>query len=107
MRIDELRIYRTVFREKAKQAVEEPHVGARAERQMQIGHLAGRGVARIDHDDLHVGPRFLDPDDPLEQDRMTPRRVRTHQHDEIGQFEIFVADRHDVFAESPLVSRNR
>ena len=28
---------------------------------MQVGHLAGRGAARIDHDDLQLGPRFLDP----------------------------------------------
>ncbi|CAE6906124.1 hypothetical protein R69749_08415 [Paraburkholderia domus] len=107
MRIDETCICRIVFREKTEQPIEEANVGARLQRQVQIGHLAGRGVARVDHDDLHIGSRFLDPDNPLEQDRMAPRGIRSDQHDEVCQFEVFVAHRHQVFAERTLVPCNR
>jgi hypothetical protein len=37
---------------------------------------------------------------------MAPRGVGAHQHDHVGQFQVVVADRHQVFAESALVARH-
>ncbi len=74
---------------------------------MQIGHFACCGIARIDYDDLHIRPLFLHLHNALKQNRMAPRRVRSNQHDEIGQFQIFVIRRHEVFAERAFVSCDR
>ncbi|MNS99793.1 hypothetical protein D3C72_1342060 [compost metagenome] len=88
----------------AQQAVEQAHIGAGAQRQVQIGQFAGGGAARVDRHDLHGWPGFLGAREPLEQDRVAPRGVRAHQHDEIGGLQVLVAAGHQVFAEGALVA---
>ena len=73
------------------------------ERQMQVGNLRGRSASRIERDDLHVRALVARRKDALQDDGMTPGRVRTDQHDEIGSIEVFVTHRDDVFAKCALV----
>ena len=95
------------LRQPAQQAIEQQYIGARAHRQMQIGHLAGRRAARIDDDDAQRRAPLLGLDDALIQHRMTPGRVRADQHDQVGQLQVLVTPRHQVFAERPLMSGHR
>nr|GEU28124.1 hypothetical protein [Tanacetum cinerariifolium] len=98
------RIDRADARQVTEQAVEQPDVGARLDGQVQVGQLAGGRAARVDHDQLHLRARFLGLEDALEQDRMAPRGVRSHQHHHVGQFQVVVAQRHQVFAKGALVA---
>ena len=70
---------------------------------MQIGDLRGRGAARIERDDLHARPLLARGQHALQDDRVTPGRVGTDQHDEIGVVEVVITHRHHVFAEGALV----
>ena len=88
----------------SQQPVEQPHVAAGFQRQVQVGQLAGGGAARIEHHDAQFRARFLGLDDALKQRRMAPGRVRADQHDRIGQLEVFITTRHNVFAEGALVA---
>ena len=69
VRVDEAAIDMAVFRQPHQQAVEQVHVGARRERQMQIGDLRGRGAARIERDDLHARPLLARRQHALQEDR--------------------------------------
>ena len=103
---DESLVDHALARQVAQQAVEQPHVGARLHGQMDIGQLAGGRAARVDHHQFHLRAGFADAGDALEQDRMAPGRVRAHQHDHVGQFQVFIAARHDILAERALVARH-
>ncbi len=88
MRADEFAIELPVLRQPRQQAVEQHHVAAGAQWQMQIGEVAGRGATRIDHDEAHAGPLFLGLHDALIQHRVTPGGIGADQHDQIGQLQI-------------------
>ncbi len=101
---NESRIDDALLRQVAEQPVEQPDIGARLDRQVDVGRLAGRRPARVDHHDAQRGPRLFRAQDALEQGRMAPGRVRADQHDHLGQFEVVVAAGHQVFAEGALVA---
>lgn len=103
VQVDEVAVDRAAPRQERQQTVEQPHIGARPDRQVQVGQLAGGGVARIDHHHLDLRPGLLHAHDALEQDRVAPRGVGADQHDQVGRFQVVVADRHQVFAEGALV----
>ena len=74
--------------------------------QKQIGLVAGRGAARIDHHDL--GAAFAPvARHALEQHRMAPGGVGADQHEQIGLVEILVAARHRVRAEGAAMAGDR
>ena len=88
--------------EPGQQPVEQVHVGAGRERQVQVGDFGGRRAPRIERDDLRA-PLLAGREHALQDDRVTPCGVRTHQHDQVGRLEIVVTHGHDIFAERPLV----
>ena len=106
MLADELPIERTALEQPAQQAVPQLGVGARPDRQVQVGALAGGRAARIDVDDAHaaLGPRHLDA---LVQHRVAPGGVGAHQHHQVGQLQVVVVLRHDVGAEGAAMPRHR
>ena len=89
-----------------QQPVEQQHVGARVERQMQVAFIGGCGAARIDHDDLGAA-LFSRGEQALIEDRVAPGGVGAGQHDEVGLLEILVGARHDVFAEGAAMACHR
>ncbi|MCY1244706.1 hypothetical protein D9M72_577990 [compost metagenome] len=104
---DEGRIGMAFARQVAEQAIEQPHISTGTNRQVQVGQLASGGAARVDRHDLHLGACFLGLGQALEQDRVAPRGIGTHQHHQVGQFQVFIAARHQVFAKGALVAGNR
>ena len=85
------------------QAVKQPDIRSRTHGQMQIGLFRGHGFTRINHYHFHIRatcPRLLNA---TENDRMCPGRIRTGDHQQIGQFQIFITPRHHVFTKSPTV----
>ena len=96
-----------VLVKEGQQAVEQPHIGATAHREMEIRHFRGSRSPRINHHQLQFRPAFLFLDDALEQDRMAPSGIGAHQHNEFSLLQVIVGDRNDVLAEGPLVSSHR
>ena len=87
----------------AEQPVEQRDIAAGRQRQVQVGALAGRGAARVDHHHPHRRPRRPRRLQPLEQHRMAPGEVAADQHDEVGQLQILVDAGHQILAEGPAV----
>ncbi len=100
---DKTAIDRIASGKEREQPVEQHAVAAGAQRQMQIGALAGRGAARIDHHDLARRVLLLRRQHALMQDRMAPGGIGADQHQQVRLFEILVAARHGVAAERALV----
>lgn len=63
---------------------------------MQIGQIAGRGAARVDHHHAHLRARRPGRRQPLIQHRVAPGQIAANQNDQIGQFDIFIKARHRV-----------
>ena len=88
--IDIGEIERELVRQMNQQSAEQAGIHAGRDRQEQVRLLGGDRAARIDHHEL--GAAFaLVGDHALEQDRMTPRGIRSDQDDDIGLVEIGVA----------------
>ena len=90
-----------------QQQVEQHAVRPAGQRQMQVGQIAGRGAARVDHH--HFQPRAggLGGGQALIKDRMAPGEVRSDQYHQIGTFKILIKTRNGIRAEGPAVSRHR
>ena len=73
---------------------------------MDVGNLARRGAAGIDHDDLGAAP-LAGCDQPLIQHRMAPCEVRADQHHEVGHLQILVGAGHRIGPERTLVTGHR
>ena len=80
---DPVVIERTICGKMRQQPVEQQHVAARCERQMQVGVVGRRGAAWVQHHDARAA-RGACGQQPLIQDRMAPRRVAADQHDKVG-----------------------
>jgi hypothetical protein len=87
-----------------QQAVEQQGIASRFDRQMQIGDLAGGGLARIDDDDLEIGILFFGLADALVNDGMAPGGVRADQDDQGRQFQVLVIAGHRIAAEGALMA---
>ena len=87
-------------------AVEERHVGAGLDRQVQVGGRRGIGAARVAHDDLQVRVRrpgvFYAP----EQHGMGERRVRARDEDALGMVDVFVTAWRRVGTQGLFVARH-
>ena len=90
-----------------EQAVEQPDIGARCDRQVQVGLFAGGGAARVDHHQLHRRTCRARRRDALVDHRVAPGGIRAHQHDQVRLFQILVAHRYQIGAEGPLMRRHR
>ncbi len=93
------------LRQPGQQAVEQHHVGTAAQRQVQVGILAGGGATRVDHHQPGAAPGAGCPD-ALHQHRLAPRQVRAGQHDQVSLFQVGVIHRHHILAEGPQVPRH-
>ena len=80
-----------------QQAVEQGDVGARGDRQMQIGGLGRGGAAGVDDDDFRA-PCVARGQQALMQHRMAPGGVAAHQHHQIGLFPVAVDSGDDILA---------
>ena len=96
----------TVVLQKGQQSLEQRDIAPRRERQMQICLLCGGAAPRIDHHDLCLALPLITTN-ALVDDGMTPGRIGSHQHDEVGHIEVLVTARDHVFAEGPLVAHHR
>ena len=83
---------------------EQVEVGARRDLQVQVGHCRGIGAARIDDDDLQVGPCLARRLDAAEQDGMGECRVGAADEEQVGQIDVLIAARHAVHAQRRLVA---
>ncbi len=92
--------------EMREQAAEQRGIHAGRDRQEQVGVFGGRGAPRIDDDQFGAALAFRG-NHPLIEDRMTPRRVRADQHDEVGFVDVPVDAGHGVGAESAAMAGNR
>ena len=88
-------------------AVEEHHVGAGLQRQVQIGNASGISLARVAEDDLERWIRLLRVFDPAKQNRMRVGRVGADDEDALGMVHIVVAGGRRIRAQRLLVARYR
>ena len=72
----------------AEHRCEQRKVGARPDRQVDVGCLGGRSATRIDHDQLCAGP--LAGADPRPYDRVARRRVGAHDQEAVGPVDVGV-----------------
>ncbi|CAM3492555.1 hypothetical protein TSHO111613_24800 [Tsukamurella hominis] len=105
VRVDELPVHGAAGDEQREQAVEQREVGARADRQVQVGLRRGRGAPRVDHDQLRAR---LDPvHHAQEQDRVAVGHVGAGDEEDVGVVEVVVTAGRPVGAEGLLVARSR
>ena len=93
----------TTLSDEREQAVEQRDVTAGRDREVEIGDLARRGFAWIDHHDLGAA-RHASGRQPLIEHWMTPREIGTDEHDEIGLFQILVGAGHGIRTERALMA---
>jgi hypothetical protein len=86
-----------------QQAVEQQHVAAGPDRQMQVGGVACGGTARVDHDDAGAAFR-LGSDKALVEDGMAPCEVAADQNHQIGKLQILVIAGNHVAAKGAAVA---
>ena len=102
--LDEIVVQAVIAPQVVQQAGEQDHVGAWRDREMQVGRFGGRRAARIDRHETRGRVPLPGLHQSLMDHRMTPGRIRADQHDEIGQFQILVAARHQILAERAAVA---
>ena len=103
MALDVVVIDEIAFDDDVDQAVQQREVGARPDRQVQVGQHSRLGDARVDDDERGAGIGF----EPAAENRMVVGDVRADQEDDIGALEIFVGAGRAVAAERALVAGDR
>ena len=103
---NKLRIGFAVVVQIGQESIEQGHITARLDGEMQIGKLSRGRPARIDHDNF-CAARFFRGHQALKQYRMTPGEIGTDQHHEISKFQILIISGNHISPESPLVAGNR
>ena len=86
--------------------VEQGDVGARSQRQMEIGNLGAFRAARVGDDDLQVGIGGAGVLDVAEDDRVGDGRIGASNEDELGLQDVRVAARRGIGAQCLLVAGN-
>jgi hypothetical protein len=71
---------------------------------VQVGNVGRDGAAGIDQHHAHIGARCLGGDDALVEHGMAPAEIAADQHDEVGQFEVFVIAGNGIGAEGALMA---
>ena len=90
-----------------QQAVEEGHIGARQQLQVQVGHLGGFGAPRVDDDQLHRRVGAACVLQPAEQDRVRVSGVAAGDEHRLRVVQVVVAGGRRVGAERGLVAGHR
>ena len=88
-----------------QQMIEQRHIAADGQREMQIGAVAACRAAWVDHDDLGAALGFRGKH-ALVQDRVAPGEVGAHQHHQIRLVEIFIGARHRICAKRAFMASN-
>ena len=103
MRFDVIRIDLAVFGEIDQQAVVQRRVRAGAERQMQIGAVAGGRAARVNDQQAGaaLGARLFNTP---KQHRVTPGQIGADQHNDLGLLQILVAGANSIAAKGALMA---
>ncbi len=102
--LDECPVEMTVLRQPHQQTVEQMHIGAGRQRQVQVRELRRGRASRIDGDDLHARTLLARRRQPLQQHGMAPCRVGTHQHHQIRGIQVLITHRNHVLAEGTPVA---
>ncbi len=89
-----------------EQAVEERDVAVSPDGEMQVGDVAGRGSARIDHHYLHGAAAQPWRRQALVEHRMTPGHVGANEDHEIRKLQVLIACGHSVSAEGAAMAGN-
>ena len=100
VRGDVLAIDQIALDQDVDDAVEQREVGARLDRQVEVGQHRRLGDARIDDDQRARRVRL----EALPEDRMVVGDVRADQQDDVGALEVLVRAGRTVAAEGPLVA---
>ena len=101
--LDVVAIDEVVLDHEVNEAVDEREIGARAHRQMEVGHHRRLRDPRIDDDERGAG---IGAEAPAEN-RVVLRDVRADQQNDVGALEILVGSRRSVAAERALVALHR
>ena len=105
--VDIGRVVVAVGQQQVQQAVEQRHIGAWGDGQVQVGQLAGVGAPWVDDDDRHLGPRRLGRFQATEQDRMRVGHVAAGDQQAVGLLDILVAAGRGVGTQAALVADHR
>lgn len=101
---DELFVDVPSISDQSEQAVEQCHVGAGADGQVQVSLLRRRSKPWVDHDQFRAG---FDPvHHPQEEDGVAVGHVCADDQEDVGVIEVVVATRRAVGAEGLLVARS-
>ena len=84
--------------------VEQRHVGARQDGQMQVGKCRGLSAARIDDDDFQIGVSFARGLDAAEQNGMRERRIRSGDKQARRMIQVFITAGRRIHAQRLLVA---
>jgi hypothetical protein len=87
--------------------VKQRHIGARLNRQEQVGHLSRLGAARVRHDQLHAWFGTTGILDASKQNWVRVRRVRSDDEQRLRQGQVFVTGRRRVAAQRGFVAGHR
>ena len=90
--------------EDMQQAVEQGHVGAGLQGQVQVGQFAGVGAPRIDDDDAHFRALGLGFFQAAKQHRMGIGHVRTGDQQAVGLLDVLVVARRRIGTQAALVA---
>jgi hypothetical protein len=107
MRCDKCGIDQFFPQTQMQHAVEQRHIGARQNRQMQIGVTRGIGAARISNDNFKLRIIFACFLDAAVQNRMRKSRVRTGDKNHFSVIDIFVTARRRVGTQRLLALQRR
>ena len=103
--VDEGLIVKALLEDDLGHRVEQQQVGARDDRQMDVGVLGGLGSPRIDADDRRLRVQPLALPDALEDRRVALERVGADQEEDVGVVGIVIAARRLVLAVGLRCSR--
>ena len=88
-------------------AMQQGHVGARQDGQVQIGQLAGVSASRVDHDDLHLGTPGLGFFQAAEQHRVGIGHIAADDQQAVALLDVLVVAGRGVGAQAALVADHR
>ena len=84
--------------------MEQSDIGARQNRQMQIGQIAGVGAPWVDDDDFHLRTARFSLFEPTKKYRMGVGHVTADDHHAITELQIFIAAWRCIGAETTFVA---
>ena len=90
-----------------QQAVEQCHVSAGLQGQIQVRQAGGVGAARVRHDDLHARVGGLGVFNAPEQNRVRPGRVGADDEQRVRVVHVVIAGRGRVSAQREFVASHR